>query len=70
MGTKQNLHREISAFTTNEELISWCNKMELKTLQDVLDMGEPAIRQSPEFDILWFSELLILLQDQDLLEEF
>jgi hypothetical protein len=70
MGTKQKLQKEISAFTTNEELIAWCNKMKLKTFQDVFDMGESAIRRSAEFDMLWFSELLILLHDEDLLGEF
>ena len=70
MQKKGNLYQDISALTNNQEFISTCQTMGINTLEDILKKGPAQIRQDPGFTMLWYTELLEMLKQQNLLEDY
>lgn len=42
----------------------------IKSLKDFLHADIPQLRQHPEFTMLWYTELLKVLKEENLLDEF
>lgn len=65
-----NLYQDISALTNDEDFISKCKTMNIRTLEDILKKGPAQIRKDPGFTMLWYTDLLEILKQQNLLEDY
>jgi hypothetical protein len=70
MQKKGNLYQEISAITNDETFITKCKTMGIITLEDIIKKGPAEIRKDPGFNMLWYTTLLQILQQQNILEDY
>jgi len=70
MQKKGNLYKDIATLHADEAFVSKCRSMGLNTLEDVMKKGPSRLRKKPEFNILWYTDMLSLLDEQGLLEDY
>ena len=60
----------ISSIRLDSAFVKRAKRLGLETLGDVLDIKLPALRKKKDFSYVWYAELVQLLEEQGLLEEF
>lgn len=70
MQGKGNLLQDLSTLNVSEAFVSQSAAMALHTLADVMAEDVNRLRQHKEFSITWYQQLLTLLDQQGLLDDF
>lgn len=70
MQGKGNLLQDLSTLNVSETFVSQSAAMALHTLADVMAADISRLRQHEEFTVTWYQQLLNLLDQQGLLNDF
>lgn len=61
---------DLSSFTINKEFIERANILGMSTLEDIMNVKLAELRKNKNFNYIWYSDLLLLLEKTGLLDEF
>lgn len=61
---------DLSSFTINKEFIDRSNILGMSTLEDIMNVKLAELRKNKNFNYIWYSDLLLLLERAGLLDEF
>lgn len=70
MQEKEILTRTIQELNTDSIFTTQAEKMGLITLKDVMDVDLNTLKQHIEFTMMWYTDLLLILKNANLLEDF
>jgi len=60
----------LSTLEIAPDFITRAHKLGLNTIDDIMNVNLPLLRKNKYFNYLWYSELLQILDDRGLLDEF
>lgn len=60
----------LSTLEIAPDFITRAQKLGLNTIDDIMNVNLPLLRKNKYFNYLWYSELLQILDDRGLLDEF
>ena len=65
-----SLDISLASLRSDADFVERARRLGLETLGDVLDVRLPPLRKKKDFSYMWYAELLELLKEQGLLDEF
>ena len=60
----------LESLHSDAAFVERARRLGLETIGDVLDVRLPQLRKKKDFSYLWYAELVQLLEEQGLLDEF
>ena len=70
MHSPGKISKAIDEIGLSQQYVEKSKKMGIMYINDFLDADVPSLKMHPEFSMLWYTELLKVLQKEDLLLEF
>ena len=70
MPIQNQTQKRIAVLDVSDNFKARAASMGLNCLQDVLDQDVRLIKAHPQFTYLWYTDLLNILEQEDLLDEF
>ncbi|MBE9599881.1 hypothetical protein [Pedobacter sp. MC2016-24] len=70
MQSQGNLNKNIRHTGISQQYIDQSIKMGIEILNDFMTADIPLLKKHPEFSMLWYTELLKVLRNENLLKEF
>lgn len=61
---------DLSRLEIKSDFINRAQKLGLNTIDDIMNVNLSLLRKNKDFSYLWYSELLQILEDRGLLDEF
>ncbi|CDS93008.1 conserved hypothetical protein [Sphingobacterium sp. PM2-P1-29] len=61
---------DLSTLEIKSDFINRAQKLGLNTIDDIMNVNLSLLRKNKDFSYLWYSELLQILEDRGLLDEF
>lgn len=65
-----SLDISLSALNIDSDFIKQAKGMGLETLGDIMAIKLPDLRKKKGFNYIWYSTMLVILENEGLLEEF
>lgn len=61
---------DLSYLTISKEFIEKANILGMSTLEDIMNVNLAELQKDKNFNYIWYSDLLLLLEKTGLLDEF
>ncbi|QRQ60024.1 MULTISPECIES: hypothetical protein [Sphingobacterium] len=61
---------DLSSLNIEQDFLDRSNILGMNTLEDIMNVNLPELRKDKNFNYIWYSDLLLLLERAGLLDEF
>lgn len=61
---------DLSSLNIEQDFLERSNILGMNTLEDIMNVNLPELRKDKNFNYIWYSDLLLLLERAGLLDEF